>query len=107
MGSMARRRPERLAEKLLEIRTKLGLSQNELIRRLGLEDELTQAHISLFESGSRAPSLPVLLEYARAANVYMEALVDDGVDLPEDLPNRSKSEGVKRKTVRVSKQSRA
>jgi transcriptional regulator with XRE-family HTH domain len=100
MGSMARRRPERLAEKLLEIRTKLGLSQNELIRRLGLEEELTQAHVSLFESGSRVPSLPVLLEYARTANVYMEALVDDGIDLPENFPTRAKSEGVKRKTVK-------
>lgn len=107
MGSMARRRPERLAEKLLEIRTKLGLSQNELLRRLGLEDELTQAHVSLFESGSRAPSLPVLLEYARSANVYMEALVDDGVDLPENLPPRVKSEGIKRKAARLSKQLRA
>jgi transcriptional regulator with XRE-family HTH domain len=107
MGSMARRRPERLAEKLLEIRMKLGLSQNELLRRLGLEDELTQAHVSLFESGSRAPSLPVLLEYARAANIYMEVLVDDGVDLPENLPPRVKSEGFKRKAVRLSKQLRA
>jgi len=61
----------------------------------------------LFESGSRAPSLPVLLEYAKAANVYMEALVDDQVDLPEDLPTRAKSEGVKRKTIRLSKQLRA
>jgi transcriptional regulator with XRE-family HTH domain len=106
MGSMARRRPERLAEKLLMIREKLGLSQNELLRRLSLADELTQAHISLFETGSRAPSLPVLLEYARASNVYLEALVDDEIDLPEDLPCRVKGEGIKRRPARSSKQSK-
>ncbi len=98
MGTAARR-PERLAEKLLEVREKLGLSQNGMIRRLGLEDELSQSHVSLFESGTRAPSLPVLLAYAETANVYLEALVRDDVDLPEVLPASPKSEGVKRKAM--------
>lgn len=40
---MARRNPDRLAEKLLAIRTALELSQRGLIRRMGLEGELTQA----------------------------------------------------------------
>ena len=97
MGTAARR-PKRLAEKLLEMREKLGLSQNGMIRRFGLEDELSQSHVSLFESGTRAPSLPVLLAYAEAANVYLEVLVRDDVDLPEILPASPKSEGVKRKS---------
>jgi hypothetical protein len=37
----------------------------------------------------------VLLQYARAANVYVDALIDDAVDLPEILPAVSKTEGVK------------
>ena len=37
MGSV-RRRPKRLAEKLLQIRNVLGLSQPEMLRRLGIED---------------------------------------------------------------------
>lgn len=93
MGSAARRKPERLAEKLLEVRQRLGLSQNGMIRRLGLTDVLTQAHLSLFESGNRVPSLPVLLSYSEAANLYLEVLVKDDVDLPDVLPAPAKSEG--------------
>jgi transcriptional regulator with XRE-family HTH domain len=106
MGSAARRRPERLAEKLLEVRRKLGLSQNGMIRRMGLTDELTQAHLSLFERGNRVPSLPVLLGYAEAANVYLEVLVRDEVDLPAELPSRAKSEGVKRRSRSVKSSKR-
>ena len=97
MGSAARRKPARLAEKLLAIRIELGLSQNGLIRRIGFEDDLTQAEISMFERGIRVPSLPVLLGYARAANVYVEVLIDDGLDLPAKLPSAKKNEGVKRR----------
>jgi hypothetical protein len=42
MGTFARRKPRRLAEKLLTIRQAFGDSQNSLLRRLGLADELTQ-----------------------------------------------------------------
>lgn len=38
----------------------------------------------------------VLLEYARLANVYVEALIDDDVDLPDKLSSPARSEGVKR-----------
>jgi transcriptional regulator with XRE-family HTH domain len=57
MGSAARRRPKRLAEKLLEIRVGLGLSQNGLIRQMGFGDDLTQAQISMFERGIRQYSV--------------------------------------------------
>lgn len=95
MGRASRPKPSRLAEKLSLIRAALGLSQNGMIRRMGLTDELLREEVSLFEHGVRVPPLPVLLEYARAANVYVDALIDDAVDLPEDLPARSKTEGVK------------
>lgn len=98
MGSAARRRPIRLAEKLLEIRTGLGLSQNALIRRMGFEDDLTQAQISMFERGVRQPSLLVLAAYAKAANLYVEVLIYDDVDLPSRLPARVKSEGIRRRS---------
>lgn len=96
MGQSSRPRPAKLAEKLLEIRVKLGLSQNELIGRLGLAEELTQARISAYERGVREPPLLALLEYARAANVSVEALIDDGLDLPERLPASPRSEGIRR-----------
>ena len=91
MGRKPRRKPERLAEKLLQIRLGLGLSQNELIRRLGEEDTLTQNRISDYELGVHEPSLITLLRYARAANVAMEAIVDDELDLPAKLPARKRT----------------
>lgn len=95
MGSVARWRSRRLAEKLLRVRTALGLSQNGMLRHLGLSEEMFQARISSFELGTREPPLPVLLAYARAANVYVDALIDDDLDLPERLPSAKKSEGMK------------
>ena len=95
MGSAARRKPDRLAEKLLTIRTSLGLSQNGLIRQMGFAQDLTQAEISMFERGIRVPSLSVLVAYSRIANVYVEVLIVDEVDLPKRLPSRAKSEGVR------------
>lgn len=97
MAKAARRKPQRLAEKLLEIRQKLGLSQNGLIRRLGLSDELEQDYVSKFERGVLVPPLHVLLAYAEAANVWVEALIKDSVDLPDSLPSRVKHEGVPRR----------
>jgi transcriptional regulator with XRE-family HTH domain len=86
MGRASRRKPKHLAEKLLHIRTALGLSQNELIHELGLTGELFQDSISAFERGVREPDLLVLLHYARVAGVCLDALVDDSVDLPAKLP---------------------
>lgn len=93
---MPRRNPRRLGEKLLTIRTSLGLSQRGLIRQMGLNDELSQAEVSMFESGRRIPSLLVLCEYARLANIWMDALIVDEVDLPERLPAKPKSGGIKK-----------
>ncbi len=49
MGRKARQTSARLAMKLLQIRQKLGLSQNQMIRHLGFEGELIQSHISAYE----------------------------------------------------------
>jgi transcriptional regulator with XRE-family HTH domain len=100
MGSASRRErhiPERLAEKLHHIRSALGLSQSEMLRRLGSPEKLQQSSISGYERGVREPPLLIVLEYARAANVYVEVLIDDSLDLPAKLPPREKHEGVPRK----------
>ena len=91
------RKPRRLGEKLLAIRSALRLSQNGILRRLGLSGELTQSEWSGYERGVRIPSLPVVLLVAKLAGVWMDVLVDDELDLPEKLPARPKSEGSKRK----------
>ena len=86
MGGAARIRPERLPEKLRQIRLALGLSQTEMLKRLGLEEEMQYARISEYETGQREPSLLTLLEYSRVAGVHMEVLADDDMDLPDKLP---------------------
>jgi transcriptional regulator with XRE-family HTH domain len=86
MGKTARERPERLAEKLKQIREGLGLSQNEMLVSLGLEGKLSRTAISGYELGTSEPTLPTLLKYSRLAGIHMEVLVDDELDLPERLP---------------------
>lgn len=106
MGQASRTKPERLSQKLLEIRNALGLSQNELIYHLGLSNELTQARVSAYERGVREPTLIVLLAYARAANVSVEALIDDALNLPHKLPVSIKREGTKRRRTSRTKPSK-
>jgi transcriptional regulator with XRE-family HTH domain len=90
MGKRARMRQERLAEKLLQVRQALGLSQSEMLRRLGFEDALDYKRISEYELGKNEPPLAVLLSYARAAGVCMDVLIDDELDLPAKLPAKPK-----------------
>jgi len=96
MGRAKKPKPARLAKKLLQIRTALGLSQNEMIRRLGLPESITQGSVSGYELGTRIPPPQILLRYAEVARVWIDVLVDDDLDLPENIPNPTKSEGVRR-----------
>ena len=95
MGN-ARPRPERLGEKLRQIRLSLGLSQSELLRRLDAEDLIAYSQISGYETGQREPSLQILLRYARVACVPTEVLIDDELDLPAKLPGPTNHEEIKR-----------
>jgi len=83
-----RRKPMKLAKKLLRIRQALGLSQNQLIEELGLEEPITQRNISAWELGKREPDLLTLISYAKAANICLDVLVDDRYELPEALPSK-------------------
>jgi len=90
MGRYHRQRPAELPQKLLQIRLALNLSQNGLIRHLGLEDEITQGRISGYELGTREPSLITLLRYAQAAGICIDVLIDDEMKLPKRLPATAK-----------------
>jgi transcriptional regulator with XRE-family HTH domain len=90
MGTRPRRKPERLAEKLREIRQSFGLSQTELLKRLEADDLIAYNEISKYELGLREPTLLVLLQYARVAGVCVDALIDDALDLPAKLPAKPK-----------------
>ena len=80
MGRGPRKKPERLASKLLAIRQDLGITQLEMARRL---DFPAYSRLSEYESGRREPNLLLLLRYARIANVAVDFLIDDGLDLPK------------------------
>ncbi len=97
MGKANRPKPERLAGKLLKIRQTIdgGLSQNEMLRRLGLEDELERDRISKYERATLDAPWFVLCAYADLANVWLEVLVKDDLELPKELPAKIKSEGIK------------
>ena len=97
MGRAARLKPERLPEKLLRIRLALELSQSQIVKHLDLEDVIYPSNISGYETGEREPPLPIVLRYARAANVWADVLIDDELDLPTELPGATKSEGIRRK----------
>jgi transcriptional regulator with XRE-family HTH domain len=90
MGRSARPRPKRLPDKLLRIREGLGLSQNEMLTRLGLQEKLLRAAVSGYELGTIEPPLPVILQYARAAGICTDVLLDDELDLPAKLPAKPK-----------------
>lgn len=87
MGKASRKRPKRLSEKLSAIRLGLNLTFEELIERLDCpEIPLYRASISQYENDKGEPPLSVLLQYARLANVYVDVLIDDDLNLPDRLP---------------------
>ena len=82
MGQARRPQPRRLASKLHEIRVRLDLTQEEMARLVKhRRAPVYRSHISEFENGKREPSLLVLLQYARTADVVVDVLVDDDLEL--------------------------
>src|SRR5260370_7339783 len=86
MGEHRRPRQEHLPKKLVQVREALGLTQNEMLRHLGLDEKLSRTDVSNYERDHREPALYVVLKYAKAAGVCLDALDDDELDLPEKLP---------------------
>jgi transcriptional regulator with XRE-family HTH domain len=79
----ARRRPKRLAEKLVQIRKSLGVSQREMAQRLSMD--VSANSISKYERDKNKPTLNVLLAYAHLGKVSMAQIVDDEEDLTLEL----------------------
>jgi transcriptional regulator with XRE-family HTH domain len=81
--------PKRLAEKLKQIRLALGLTQEGMFQALEKEikgdSKLHFGYITRYESGSRVPSLLVLLAYSQVCSIHLEVLVDDELSLPDKL----------------------
>src|SRR5215210_4779636 len=104
MGRARPYHPAKLADKLLYIRNNLdgGLSQDDMVSRLGMSDQLNRNYVSCFERGTRLPPLNALLSYARLISTtgggeFLEALIDDDLDLPKTLPADPRVETIRRK----------
>lgn len=74
-----REKPKRIAPKLKAIRERLGVSQTGMKQRLNYKGHY--GRVSEWELGKRIPSIMVLLSYARAAGIPLEAIVDDDLEL--------------------------
>lgn len=82
MGSKARPKPKYLGKKLRAIRAEiLGMSQTEMSKHLGLKVDYSA--VSQYELGTREPPLPILLKYARLAEISTDVLIDDDLRLPK------------------------
>lgn len=86
MGSGKRLIPKKLGEKLKAIRENLGLTTEEMIIKLNCpEVPLHRASITQYEKNRREPSLLVILNYARLAQVSVEMLIDDKLSFSSNL----------------------
>ncbi len=83
MGKAREEQPKRLAEKLRQIRTNLGLTQQGMakaIERHGVK--VYRGYIGNYETGYSIPSLLVLRAYAKIARVSTDQIIDDELELP-------------------------
>jgi len=82
--------PRRLGAKLRQIRIALGLTQEEMLKLLDLSPVISQTTISAYERNAKLPPYFVLARYGDVANVWIDVLVRDSLDLPEKLPSPTK-----------------
>ena len=93
MGRGMRTQPKRLKEKLKAIRSRMGITQQEMANSLksyAPGEFVDSGYISQFENGKREPTLPILLAYSNLTGFSVNALIDDRLDLPKRLAGRSK-----------------
>ena len=84
MGRGRRTQPKKLKQKLRLIRARMGVTQQEMVALLQTHargEFIDSGYISQFEGGKREPTLPILLAYAKVAQVSTDYLIDDRLDL--------------------------
>ncbi len=81
MSKVPRPKPKRLPEKLKQIRQWLNVSQNELLKMLGIAEGYNRSVISGYELGTKEPPLPIILKYARIVAISTDVLIDDELEI--------------------------
>lgn len=85
MGS-PRRIPQKLGQKLLQVRLTRAFTQSQLAECLSDESvHVYKQDVQKFESNQREPSLVVLLKYSRLARLPMEFFADDEIDSANEM----------------------
>jgi transcriptional regulator with XRE-family HTH domain len=86
MGHGKKQRPKKLGAKLRSIRESLGITQDEMARRLkslGADTTIHSGYIADFETtDKREPGLLTLLAYSKLSGISVNVLIDDEVELP-------------------------
>ena len=77
----SRPRPKHLAKKVLQIRHSLGISQGEMVKRLGVQELIDHTTVSKYEIDKNEPPLAILLAYARVVEIPVEQIIDDELEL--------------------------
>jgi hypothetical protein len=78
-----------------------------MFERLGdTGTSLRPGHVGEFETDRREPNLLVILAYARVMSVtgggeFLEALLDDKMNLPDKLPAALKKEDIRNKVASI------
>ena len=73
MARYRRKRPKHLAGKLRELRKRVGMTQIELAKELGIDS----GAVSRFETAKREPSLLESLAYSQISGIGIDVLIDD------------------------------
>ena len=90
MGTNKKQQPERLPEKLLEIRKFLNLTQEAMFKKVNPGKNVSKtgrAIISEFESGRRTPSILELFHYAETIRLETEYENFSSDDISDDRRN--------------------
>jgi transcriptional regulator with XRE-family HTH domain len=97
--------PRRLGSKLRQIRDGLGLTQEGMLELLNLPPVITQSTLSAYERNAKLPPYFVLARYGDVANIWVDVLIRDSLDLPERIPSPTKAKygGVERMVHRSAK----
>jgi transcriptional regulator with XRE-family HTH domain len=86
MGQRKKQRPKKLGIKLRSIRESLGITQDEMAKRLkilGADATIHSGYIGDFETtDKREPGLLTLLAYSRISGISVNVLIDDEIEMP-------------------------
>jgi len=99
--------PQRLPEKLLNIRQYIGLSQGKMLRAINPieKSENNRSRVSQYERCLRVPAIVQVQNYAEEAKIDVGILTDDNLELPayiKEQPKNSRSKDRRGVTIKLN-----